>query len=466
MAEDSLLEISLPWPVKELDLVLQACDPSKPLEPGDPRYADFRGLRHGVGIMQRRRVLLAQPPSGRFHHSCLCGHRGSGKSTELLALKQWADENGFLAVLAQVEEEIGMIQLEFSDLFLLTATVAEQAMQDFGHPLPKDKIRLVIQWFADIVKEDSNEIKSEIAAEATAQLGGNLPLGLGKLAAKLTSGVKAASSHAIKTREVMRNFPNQLIDLTNDLLRTANETLAANGKPRGLLLLFDQMDRYDPEQIDRVLYRGCELMSRLEGHALFTIPIALEFEPRSGPSHDPFGFSVVLPMLALRQKGQRWAETVAQTPYDEAAIAEVRTALARRIDLNLFQHQEDADLLIKVSGGCIRDLMHLLTLAFTYTEEDRLTTEAVRSAIQEMRGHYVRQLNQDDYRYLAAIARRELLPDADNTKVQTEQKSRLLFNRFALEYLDDEHLPWLDVHPIVIEIEEFRHAFNQAGPLA
>lgn len=142
------------WPVHEMSLVLQACNPAEPLEPGDDRYADFAVLRQDVGIGQMYYDLLSPLQKGKFHHNCFCGHRGSGKSTELLSLKKWADEQGFLTALTEVDEHFVAIEnakdedaLAFSDLFLLAATVAEHAMKEFGHPLPPDKIRRVIEWF-------------------------------------------------------------------------------------------------------------------------------------------------------------------------------------------------------------------------------------------------------------------------------------------------------------------------------
>src|SRR5579862_1057805 len=109
-------EKALEYPVSDLGQVLRVCDPGEPLEPGDSRYADFSALRQGVGIGKLRRLLQDQSKSS-YHQHCLCGHRGSGKSTELLSLKEWADNNGFLAVRTEVDTEFGMIDLAFSDLF-------------------------------------------------------------------------------------------------------------------------------------------------------------------------------------------------------------------------------------------------------------------------------------------------------------------------------------------------------------
>jgi len=269
-------------------------------------------------------------------------------------------------------------ELEFTDLYLLAATVVEETMRGAGKPLPQDKIKEVVSWFAEVIKEEKHDVKSELAVEAEAQLGGKFPLGLGKLFAKFTAGMKGASSHAITTRQKIRNYPITLIDLTNDLLHAANEILGSE-KPKGLLILFDNLDRYEPTVIDRALFRSSDLVRRMECNAVFAIPIALEYEPPAGAIQDCYGFSIVLPILALRSKDGDWATDVAGSPFNLEAIANVRRALALRLDLEkLFDNPADADLLIRMSGGCIRDLMHLINLAYSHVRDSsKLTYEAV-----------------------------------------------------------------------------------------
>jgi hypothetical protein len=74
----------LTYPVKDITLVLRSCNPAEPLPAGDQRWYDFKGLRGGSVVEKMQRILGAPPAEGDFHHKLLCGHRGSGKSTELL----------------------------------------------------------------------------------------------------------------------------------------------------------------------------------------------------------------------------------------------------------------------------------------------------------------------------------------------------------------------------------------------
>lgn len=370
------------YPVDDINLTLRACNPAEPLPPGDRRWYDFRDLRGRCVVDEMQRILRAPPAEGDFHHRVLCGHRGSGKSTELLRLKDWADRNGFLTVWTEVDTQLGMITLQFSDLYLLTVMAVERAMKDdLGMPLPAKNVRQVVQWFAEVIREEKETVQSELALEAGLQLNAEIPL-LGKLFGKFCSAIKAGSQRAQTVRERLRNFPDTLIDQSNALLRLANEALAAHQRPHGLLLLFDNLDRYEAQQIDSALMRGASLMKQLACHAVFTIPIDLEYAPPSGPIQDEYGPAFVLPMLALRRPQDRWEQTVIDSRYNTEAITAMLSALRQRLIIShLFDETADAALLVKMSGGCVRDLLHLVTLAFQRAGE-RLSRTAVLAAIQ------------------------------------------------------------------------------------
>ena len=128
-------------------------------------------------------------------------------------------------------------------------------MHDIGMPLPARNVLQVVKWFVEVIREDKETIQSELAVEAGAQLEAGVPL-LGKLFGKFCSAIKAGSQHAETVRQRLRNFPDTLIDQSNELLHLANEALKAQGRQHGLLILFDNLDRYEAQQIDNALMRG------------------------------------------------------------------------------------------------------------------------------------------------------------------------------------------------------------------
>jgi hypothetical protein len=89
----------------------------------------------------------------------------------------------------------------------------------------------------------------------------------------------------------------------------------------------------------------------------------------------------------------------------------------------------------------------------------------VQKAIQQMRATYLRQLNTDDYARLAHIARYKQMRPEPDAALASKQKRHLLFHRYALEYLDENDEPWIDVHPLVIETKEFQDAYHAGSAL-
>ena len=69
-----------------IDRVYRQCDPAKPLQPNDPRYVSCEGLR-GTGDLVGR-VADAIRRSDDPMHLLFTGHRGGGKTTELLRLQE------------------------------------------------------------------------------------------------------------------------------------------------------------------------------------------------------------------------------------------------------------------------------------------------------------------------------------------------------------------------------------------
>lgn len=447
---------SLSYPITDVHQILQACNASEPLRPGDERWYNFTELRHARVLDRLQKVFSGTPVSGEFHHRVLCGHRGCGKSTELLRFKKWADEEGFLCVRIEVNVRLGQVKLEFSDFFLLAVTTAEEALQELGSPLPKDAIRPIVEWFAEITRVGEETENSELSMETQAQLGAEIPF-LGKIFSKFSSGLKAASSHALTVRERMRNYPHELIERTASFLGQVHRQLKELDPPRehGLIFLFDNLDRYDPDEIDRVLIVGSNLLERLECHALYTIPIDLEYNPRSGPLRDAYGQPVMLPMIPLRRANVLWRESVSATPHEEGAVSGMRDALTRRVEIaKVFEDPHDADVLIRMSGGCIRDLMHLITLSYEMSDGDVLSSCGVAEAVRALRATLARQLSQNDYERLATIGARESIPRDEHTL-------HLLYNRAALEYSNGSGGVWLDVHPLIVEIAEFQDALRR-----
>jgi hypothetical protein len=191
----------------------------------------------------------------------------------------------------------------------------EEKLRAVNCTLDADLVKKVVAWFAEEIVTQNDEVKSELSAEATAQLGAKIPF-LAKLLAKFCASIKAGSQHAHLVRQRLRQYPTTLIDMCNELLQSANDQLKQKGRHKGLLLIFDRLDRFEPRDIDSVLMGTATLTKRLASHAIYTIPLGLNYAPLEGGAiENEYGQPFVLPMVAIRKRHDEWRASVRDSPH-------------------------------------------------------------------------------------------------------------------------------------------------------
>lgn len=92
-------------------------EPTTPLQAGDPAYMDCTQARGDVDIYKQigNGIVWSDKPSCQLY----AGHRGAGKSTELLRLKQYLEEKEYHVVyFAADEEDIEPEDTSYTDILL------------------------------------------------------------------------------------------------------------------------------------------------------------------------------------------------------------------------------------------------------------------------------------------------------------------------------------------------------------
>jgi predicted AAA+ superfamily ATPase len=96
-----------------------------------------------------RIISLSDKPT----HQLFTGHRGCGKSTELLRLQQRLQRAGFYVVYFAVDEDLDSNDLIYTDLLLSIArrVIAQTSKDeiDLG-----DALRTVETWFSEVVYQE------------------------------------------------------------------------------------------------------------------------------------------------------------------------------------------------------------------------------------------------------------------------------------------------------------------------
>lgn len=90
-----------------------------PLPADSPFYVDLKAVRADADVCQDlgRKIIRALPTD--YTHQLYTGHRGGGKSTELLRLKKYLEQkNCFVVYFAADEDDIDPEDAQYTDILI------------------------------------------------------------------------------------------------------------------------------------------------------------------------------------------------------------------------------------------------------------------------------------------------------------------------------------------------------------
>ncbi len=435
-----------------------ACEVSPLTEPNDPRYV---ALEHHLGLRRGDTSLLLADldprapgrPDYYHHHLALAGPRGSGKSTMMLQSFGKLREMGLFPVNVDVIDALDPGDIGYSDLLLALVAAVDEALEREGITIDAAASQNVRRWFSETLLTQEHIRELRLGVETGAELGGGLPL-VGRLVAKITAAFKGGSRYREEIRQRIDRIPNELVEKVNLYLEAATNAIQhLPGDFREILVFFDNLEKVNrpSQQVDEVLVRRAPLLRRIGCAMVYAIPFGLLFNPgEAGLVSDAFNV-VVVPMVGLR--GRNDPPDTMRTEISEE-FAEII-----RLRVNVEEVFADPGLLseiVRLSGGCPRDLLHLTKLACQYAATDQITDDSLRRAIRRARVEQLRPTRASDFERLARVHR-------DKQIANTDDDTRLLFHRLLLHYND---LDWYDVHPLVLGDSRFQAALSALSALA
>lgn len=430
-----------------------------PLEAGDPRYVDISKAR-GSNQLRKLRIALesCDAKQNRFAKIAFTGHRGSGKSTELLHLEHEVAAR-FTTVHLYLDDNL-IRDCDYTDLLLWLVDELARQFAAKGMPLESEMVQDVANWFAERSLEDIQNVKKSVELEAQAE--GSVKYGLFGTGLKLLARIKSTLVGNVEQRKVIRHklqsYSRDLVEKVNLLLDHAHRVLEKHGKNPEILIVQDNLDRLPVEVSRRLFFDNGDLLKSLRAHCIYTVPIALVLAPWNIAT--VFSKSFTMPMVRTANRDGSKAQE---------GIDGLLKIIRHRVVIEFcFTSVDVATYLVTMCGGSVRDLMRLLELAQVSARADdktQIDDEAARDAAKDLRIEFQRLLHpaQTYYPLLAQIhatkrdySGAEISVTSEDVKEEREFFSQLLFNGTVLEYNGDES--WFDVHPAVRDIRDFKDA--------
>lgn len=412
-----------------LDEVYRACDPDKPLAATDERYVDLSEARGTKVIAKTIARSISRCDAAQFHQQLLTGHRGSGKSTELLRLKAELETQNFFVVYIDVEELLDLVDLDYLDVLLSIAKETENVLRNNDIMLNEALLGDISDWFSDRVVEKNESHELAGAVKTQAEAGVVIPF-FARLLTSLTAEIKTASSRRTTTRQNLERELAVFIEKLNVLIDDARNKVRKRGH-KDLVLIVDGLEKMHYRLLEdkkstheHLFVLHAEQLKAPKCHIVYTMPISLVYNANLG---NDFNSILVIPMVKTTADGMDC----------------LRLVIAKRVDIaKVFEQAELVDRLTQLSGGVMRDLMRLIRLA-TDTDEAKISAAEVEYAETTLIREYDRLLRDDEFAQIKWVKENRRVPGE-------EVYARMLNLRLILEYQNGER--WADLHPAITRI--------------
>jgi hypothetical protein len=432
----------------------------EPLPLGDPRYVDLSPGQETRDLKLLRQYVEDQDANERrYALAAFSGHRGCGKTTQLLRLAlDLAPRFTSIHVYAD-ETLLRDPDLDYPDLMLWLVDQLAREFDRRKHPLDERLLNDVVEWFAARTQEDVKTLRAEATVETEAEMSGKT--GLYFVSLKMLARIKSMVQGSVERRQTIRRelqrYSADLLSRVNQLLDAAARVLERNGKSADLLIVQDNLDRLGGVPAERLFIENGDLLGKLNAHVIYTTPVAMILSAAASMGQ-VFEHRFTLPMVKVQQKGGR--------AYDKGIDALVALVGARADVDKVFADAKVPQYLARMSGGSVRDLIRLLSEAQLQARtdgKDRIDQPSAREAVRRIRVSLEGALW--PYQALAGIHKAKSLPQpevADQSRLEQARAfyADLLIRGVVLEFDGGEC--WYDVHPIMREIPAFKDALKRA----
>lgn len=441
-------------PATDLEDAIDAAT-EDPLASDDPRYVDLTAARGENPMTRVERRLKRAVGRGDAPLVVLTGHKGVGKSTELLRLEdRLRRSDAAYPVFLPIDQSL----LEQGDVSLVILWLSDRLARHFaeaGMPLPDDRVAAVAEWFAErsdiSIEREAVEASAAVSTEARAGLAG---FGFGvKALARLTSALRGSSETRAEVTRRLRDYAEDLIGYFNMLLSAARTVLEnRDDAPGGLVLIIDDLDKFRTPSVARsFFFDSGRLLEGVQLPCVLTAPIDIILAPE--PVARAFGIHEMLKTPCPHDRSGAPAAGV---------IDGLRQLATCRMDLDaVFDGAAPLDRLIRACGGNPRELMRLIGYAADAAldeEADKIGPAHADQAVKRIRLDYERVLvpRADYFPYLARVHRTKGDGVGETEGATRDLLARLLLNGAVMEYNGDN--TWYDVHPAIRESRPFQEA--------
>lgn len=376
----------------QLSEIYQACTP-RPLSRDQLAEFFVNTADARDGIISRREELQKKLRSNLEHHAklLLAGHRGCGKSTELVKLSEELSDD-FFTVAFSVERECNIANVTVEDVLVVLMERIVDACNEAGlgerFADSTETLKEIHGWFSKELEIDESTSETGKSAEAGVSSEHTYWGKLVGLLAKAKTYIRRGDKHLHRKTIEKPHRIAELVNRCNDLIAAVNNVLA--GRKQRLLAIIEDLDKASLSDARQIFVEQPATLADLRTSLIATVPIFLLHSPDSG-AFDAHFETMTLPMIKVVEfDGSAYGE-------GRAIIMEI---IKKRVDADLIE-KDAFNLIIKMTAGLLRDVFEVLDVAASAAESQSgrqlqqpvITKENVRYALNRLRRKYAQSIS-------------------------------------------------------------------------
>ncbi len=430
-----------------------------PLSAGNSSYVNLDPVRGDTSVIRQIGKTITSI-NNKTTYQLYAGHRGTGKSTELLRLKDYLEQQGYFVIYASIADYIDITNTNYTDILIASTYILLNALN--LHSINLEPFFLWIRRHWDDLEKLG--VKKNINIEnLEAESVSNIFYQLMVINSRIGSFSKKE-----ELQEIINPYSLVLIDAINQIIEKINFGQFP------LVFILDDLDKISFSSGEKIFFGHANLLKRLNCHIVYTIPLSLLYSFRATDiryiyDNQPF----VLPTVMVKTPDGK---------IFEQGIKFLKEIIYRRIlssksnknwESDIFESAEVVEEICLMSGGNIRQLIRLVQSIFLHSFIFIREMQATDQVVQITKELVQKVFRDEQASFLRAIARSEwgLLIEVHKTKAikNREDYRNLLFSGYILEYVffdnKEEMQIWYDVNPLIQGIMNFEKKPNLLIPM-
>ena len=415
--------------------ILNAVEFNNPIDETNEFFTDFSGLRKGFNETKIFKMLNINPNTKECNtltshqRVFLSGHRGTGKTTELLKLRNEINKtNCFLTIFCDVSnEELDVNNIDFVDVVIFMLEQLVKELNEKNINISKKDVESFYDWYSQRIVE----INDKTDASATIETEASMSVGIPALF-KLLTKTKAKLSASQDTKDTIRRvFTNKFSDFSvkfNEFILNVKETLQKEKGIKDLLFIIDGFEKIGTlEDRKKILIDNSNKFVEIKTNMIIALPIEL-FSQVATLSN--FSTPISFPLITLDDKG----------------IEKFKEFIYKRIDKQLFNDNETVEQIITYGAGSPRETLKIIEEAYIATEKEVIDITSVKDAKDKISNEIANYLTKEEIEVLKELASKGTISYSDTL-------AGLMVKKVVLEYGDGSTK---QINPIILENEIYK----------